>query len=146
MALSRHRFAFVVLSIALLSGCGRASKGPAPSQNPTPLVTAEDIEQAPGMSIEQLLMSRVPGLTVTRAPDGHFVLHLRGGGNSLYGEQEPLVVVNGIALEPMSNAHLASLNPKDIETIEVLRDAVTTAMYGARGANGVIVIKTKRSE
>jgi TonB-dependent SusC/RagA subfamily outer membrane receptor len=145
MAFSRH-FASVVFLVATLSSCGHARTGPAAQgTSPTPLVTAQDIENSPAMTIEQLLMARVPGLTVTRAPDGHFVIHLRGT-TTLYGEQEPLIVVNGIALEPMSNNNLSSINPHDIETIEVLRDAVSTAMYGARGANGVIVIRLKRSE
>ncbi|OLC40702.1 MAG: hypothetical protein AUH75_07425 [Gemmatimonadetes bacterium 13_1_40CM_4_65_7] len=89
-------------------------------------------------------MTRVPGLSLTRAPDGHLVIHIRGT-STLLGDEEPLFVVNGLALETPIGGNLWSINPHDIESITVLRDAASTAMYGVRGANGVIVIKTKQS-
>jgi TonB-dependent SusC/RagA subfamily outer membrane receptor len=84
----------------------------------------------------------VPGLYITRAPDGHAVLHIRGT-TTLMGDPEPLFVVNGIPLGANPLGNLNAINPHDIETVEVLRDAAATAEYGSRGANGVIIIKTK---
>src|SRR5205809_6830802 len=82
-------------------------------------------------------------MTLTRAPDGHAVLHLRGT-TTLLGDEEPLFVVDGIPLGPNA-ANLAAIDPHDIETVQVLRDAASTAAYGIRGANGVITIRTKQS-
>jgi TonB-dependent SusC/RagA subfamily outer membrane receptor len=108
------------------------------------VLTADDIRRAPGQSLEQLLLARVPGMTVTRAPDGHAVLHLRGT-TTFMSDEEPLFIVNGIALAPNPAGNLAAIDPHDIETVQVLRDAASTAAYGVRGANGVIIIRTKQS-
>lgn len=136
-----------VLPVAfLLAACSHRTPGshatrPADSHV---VLTADDIARSPGQSLEQLLLAHVPGLFVTRAPDGHPVLHLRGT-TTLMGEQEPLFVVNGIPLGPNVTGNLAAINPRDIDTVAVLRDAAATAEYGVRGSNGVIVIRTKQS-
>src|SRR2546430_13385005 len=75
---------------------------------------------------------------------GRMVLHLRGE-TTFMGEEEPLVVVDGIPLGPNASGNLSAINPHDIESIQVLRDAATTSAYGVRGANGVILIRTKQS-
>jgi TonB-dependent SusC/RagA subfamily outer membrane receptor len=106
------------------------------------VLTADDIRRSPGQSLEQLLLARVPGLSITRARDGHAVLHLRGT-NTLLGEEEPLFVVNDIPLGPGAQGNLAAIDLHDIETVQVLRDASMTAAYGIRAANGVIIIRTK---
>ncbi|HEV8509147.1 MAG TPA: TonB-dependent receptor plug domain-containing protein [Gemmatimonadales bacterium] len=108
------------------------------------VLTAEDIQRSPGMSLEQLLLAHVPGLELVRASDGRTILHLRRGTTSMMGEQEPLVVVNGIALGPNASGNLSAINREDIESITVLRDAAATAAWGSRGTNGVIIIRTKR--
>lgn len=108
------------------------------------VVTAEDIRQDPSTPIEELLKSRVAGVHVTRAADGGVAVRLRGG-TSIHGSNEPLYVVDGIAFQPGPGGSLTGINPYDIESIRVLKDPVDTAMYGVRGANGVIVIKTKRA-
>ena len=96
------------------------------------------------MSLEQLLLARVPGLTLLRTDDGRQILHLRGT-TSFMGDEEALIVVNGIALGPNATGNLRAINPQDIESITVLRDAASTAAYGSRGANGVILIRTKQN-
>ena len=106
------------------------------------MLTADDIARAPAQSLEQLLVAHVPGLSLTRAPDGHTVVHIRGT-TTLMGEEEPLFVVNGIPLGPNPWGNLNAINVHDIATVEVLRDAAATAEYGSRGANGVIIITTK---
>ena len=102
-------------------------------------MTAEDIDRAPGVAIEQLLAARVPGLTLSRARDGRTVMHLRGSGT-----QEPLFVVNGVPLGNGSN--FSAINRYDIASIEVVQDPAGMAQYGIRGANGVIVVRTKTGE
>lgn len=128
--------------ILVLASCAhRQSLEKAKAPTDVTIITAEDIERAPGLSLEQLLVTRVPGISLSRAADGHTVIHIRGT-SSILGEQEPLFVVNGIPLS--SGANLSAINPRDIESLQVLRDASSTVMYGIRGANGVILIKTKQ--
>jgi len=115
-----------------------------PGRPPGVVLTADDIRRSPGQSLEQLLLARVPGLMITRAQDGHAVLHLRGT-TTILGDEEPLFVVNGIPLGPNAWGNLSAIDTHDIETVQVLRDAASTAAYGIRGANGVIVIRTKQS-
>lgn len=93
-------------------------------------------------SIDQLLAGRLSGVIVTPAPGGG--IHIRmGGPTSFYGGQAPLFVVDGVAVE--TDGTLSWLDPHDIEWIQALKDPSQTAIYGVRGANGVILIKTKGS-
>ncbi len=105
-------------------------------------MTSDDIQRNPGQPIEQVLMGRFPGVLVMRVPGG-IAVRIRGT-TSLEGNNVPLYVLDGIIIDPGPNGSLSGINPEDIESIEVLKDAVSTSMYGMRGANGVIVIKTKR--
>jgi TonB-dependent starch-binding outer membrane protein SusC len=135
---------FVTLAL-LLGACSHKQSGAARETRPQPagtVITAEDIQRSPGMSLEQLLLARVPGLTLTRGANGRPILHLRGE-TTFMGEEEPLVVVDGIPLGPNPAGNLAAIDPHDIETVQVLRDAAATSVYGIRGANGVIIIRTK---
>ena len=114
------------------------------SKPPDTVLTADDIRRSPGQSLEQLLLARVPGLAIERAMDGRSKLVLRGR-NTILGDDEVLFVVNGIPLGPVVTGNLAAVDIHDIETVQVLRDAVATAAYGVRGGNGVIVIRTKEN-
>ncbi len=105
-------------------------------------VTAEDIQREPGEPIEKILAGRIAGVQVTRTRDGITVL-IRGR-TSIRGNNEPLYVIDGITIQPGPGGALMGISPYDIESIVVLKDAVSTTMYGVRGANGVIVITTKR--
>lgn len=132
----------VALTAALLGGCKsspRADTAPAPRAD----VTSEDIQRAPGQSIEEILKGRVAGVTVTQT-DGGIAVRIRGA-SSLYASSEPLYVLDGIAITPGPGGSLQGISPYDIESIQVLKDPADTALYGMRGANGVIVIKTKRA-
>ena len=132
----------VVLLAGLAAGCGssRAARR-APADNTT--VTAQDIQNNPSQPIEKVLQAKVPGVWITRTPDGGIAVQIRGN-TSIYGEQQPLYVVDGVPIQPGPNGALNGVNPYDIESIKVLKDAAETAMYGMRGANGVIVVKTKK--
>lgn len=113
------------------------------SPPPSTAVTAEDIQRNPGQPIEEILKGRVAGVTVTRV-DGGIAVRIRGA-TSIYGSNEPLYVVDGVPIQPGPGGSLVGIDPYDIESIEVLKDPADTALYGMRGANGVIVIKTKRA-
>lgn len=107
-------------------------------------IKASEVTIAPSASIETLLQGRVSGLTVINSgndnPQGGATIRVRGQ-SSINGSNAPLMVVDGI---PMGDAgNMNSINPNIIESIEVLKDASGTAIYGSRGANGVIMITTK---
>ena len=105
------------------------------------MVTSDEIRK--DRPIEEALSGRFPGVDVTRAADGSIAVRIRGG-SSLMGSNEPLYVIDGVEITPGPNGALSGINPYDIESIEVLKDATSTAMYGSRGSNGVIIIKMKR--
>lgn len=102
-------------------------------------------------SPEQLLQGKVAGVNVTSAtgePGGNQGITIRGPGGLRTGST-PLFVIDGLALDNSSTGGgnpLNFLNPQDIETIDVLKDASATAIYGARGANGVVLITTKKGK
>jgi TonB-dependent SusC/RagA subfamily outer membrane receptor len=130
--------------LALLSGC--KSTQDTGSQSPPPRrddVTAEDIERSPGQPIEEILKGRVAGVTVTQG-DGGLIVRIRGV-SSFYGNNEPLYVLDDVPITPGPGGALRGLSPYDIESINVLKDPAETALYGVRGANGVILIRTKRA-
>ena len=111
----------VLLSITACTHRNSAS-APAEPIPPGTVLTADDIRNSPGQSLEEMLIARVPGATMTRAPDGRMVLQLRGD-NTIMGDAEALFVVNGIPLGPAVSGNLAAIDVHDIETVQVLRDA-----------------------
>lgn len=105
-------------------------------------IKGTDIVAFPVSDPVQALQGRTPGVQITTntgAPDGDFQVRIRGV-NSIRGGNGPLFIVDGI---PFSNY---TVNQYDIESIEILKDASATAIYGSRGANGVILITTKRGK
>src|SRR5439155_22318541 len=96
--------------------------------------------------IEDLFHAPVPGLQVLPLRAGSFPLRIRGhhGLTGTVAGDEPLLVIDDIPALGSAGALLASLAPQDIARIDVLKDAGATAVYGSRGANGVIIITTKR--
>jgi TonB-dependent SusC/RagA subfamily outer membrane receptor len=140
------------LICALLAGCAHGSVDPetraadpaGPDAPGGAVVSADDIQRTPSESIERILMTRFPGIWVARTPDGGLAVRIRGA-TSINSSTEPLYVIDGVATQPGPNGSLPGVQAYDIETIQVLKDAASTAMYGVRGANGVIVIKTKQA-
>ncbi len=133
-----------LLLVLLVAGCAgsqeaRSHEVPrgAPDEN---VVTADEIENAPASSIQELLQGRVAGVTVIEQGGG-IAVRIRGV-NSILGSNEPLYVIDGIPVTPGPNGYL-SINPYDVKSIEVLK-GTNAAIYGVRGANGVIVVTTKR--
>ena len=104
-------------------------------------VSAKDLKDIPINSAAEALNGRLAGVTATTAegsPDADVRIRVRGG-MSITGDNSPLYIVDGIQVENALNV----ISPQDIQSIDVLKDAAATAIYGARGANGVIVITTK---
>lgn len=146
--------------LVLLAACGRATprETPAPGSGEvgvgygtesTTQVTGSIASVSPDevdARVTQVvqLLERVPGLTVTRLPDGGVSLQIRGT-RSLRSDNEPLLVIDGVPAQGAIGPALAGLSPRDIARIDVLKDAGATAIYGIRGANGVILITTKRA-
>jgi len=119
-----------------------AEATPVPPPPASATVTSDATTDPPARSLEQLLMGRVAGVTVSRAPGGGISVQIRGP-SSFYLTSQPLYVINGVPVEPGPGGTLSWINPMDIESITVLKDASSTAIYGTRGANGVIVITMK---
>ncbi len=106
-------------------------------------IGAQNIEARPNASFVQTLQGQVAGLNITTSsgqPGANSVINLRGV-SSLNGNTEPLFIIDGI---PVDEDNFRSLNPNEIESVTTLKDIGATAIYGNRGANGVIVIKTKK--
>jgi len=104
-------------------------------------VSARDLKDIPINSAAEALNGRLAGVTATTAegaPDSEIRIRVRGG-MSITGDNSPLFIVDGVQVEN----GLSSISPQDIQSIDVLKDAAATAIYGARGSNGVIVITTK---
>jgi len=137
-----------LLLAALAAGCSSSGPktDPTPAQAPRGTsISSDEIRQNPDQPIEKVLQARAPGVVVGRSPEGNLTLRIRGGSSSLYGNNAPLYIVDGVPFTPGSDGGLSGINPYDIESIRVLKDAADITMYGVRGANGVIVIKTKKA-
>lgn len=140
------------LLAALISGCASGStRDPTANVVPPPrnqdggtIVTSEDLDRTPVESIERALAAKVPGVYISHTADGSIAIRIRGN-SSINGSNEPLYVIDGTPVNAGPGGSLTGINPKDIASIEVLKDPVSTSFYGVRGANGVIVIKTKHS-
>ncbi|CAM1348928.1 SusC/RagA family TonB-linked outer membrane protein [Tenacibaculum halocynthiae] len=144
-----------VLEEIIVTGYGTVKKNELTGS--TVQINAEDIEQVPVASIDQVLQGKVAGLTLNSTsgtPGSVQNIRIRGI-SSITAGNEPLYVIDGV---PMSNPNLAgsnatssftalsSISVDDIQSVTVLKDASATSAYGARGANGVIVITTKKGK
>ena len=124
-------------------------------------ISGDDLLGTGASSFNQALQGKVSGVVVNKtdgAPGGAISINVRGA-NSFTTSTEPLYIVDGVPFEtagtPSSKATdgsqmrmnaLASINPHDIESLEILKDASATAIYGSRGANGVVLITTKKGK
>jgi TonB-dependent starch-binding outer membrane protein SusC len=121
------------------------------------VLSADKLDEIPANSFDQAIQGRMSGVAVTQLssqPGGATSISIRGN-NSIYAGTDPLYVIDGVIIEPNKNLSwigspsengMSSINPNDIESISVLKDASATAIYGARGANGVVIITTKRGK
>jgi TonB-linked SusC/RagA family outer membrane protein len=105
-------------------------------------VDPDDINSIPTASVEEMLDGRLPGVQVLsdNSPGGGVSIRVRGYGT--INNNDPLYIIDGV---PVSNG-LNAINPTDIETIQVLKDAASASIYGSRAANGVVVVTTKKGK
>jgi TonB-dependent SusC/RagA subfamily outer membrane receptor len=170
---SGTRAAVVLTSGVLLAGCvgpynpfrgGARAPGPAPAgaggevEVPYGTQEEEDVTGAVGSvdpgatrhlrDVLDMLRGQVAGLQVVELPDGEIRLRIRGATQSLREDDaanEPLLVIDDMPVRPGGiRVALAALVPRDVASIQVLKDVSSTSIYGARGANGVILITMKR--
>ncbi|MEY2811623.1 MAG: hypothetical protein RI991_618, partial [Bacteroidota bacterium] len=117
-------------------------------------VRGKEIENLPNPSLDKALQGRAAGVLVqsnSGIPGGGINVRIRGTGSFLAGTQ-PLYVIDGVQLNTRSDANytesnpLAFLNPNDIESIDILKDAASAAIYGAQASNGVVIVTTKKGK
>lgn len=137
-----------------------SSYSPTSRREPTgssTMIDTTQIEDAPSQTMEGVLQGRAPGVSVrapTGQPGGNLDVRIRGIG-SISASNQPLYIIDGIPMATTrevgagslpSTSPLAAVNPRDIESIEVLKDPAAISIYGAQAANGVILITTRRGE
>ena len=152
-----------VAGLVLFQGCSRTPSGapiPAPGDargstsqtGATSTISGKVADQQQIDDVAKLLEGRVAGLQVLRSPNGDISLRIRGNTpitdpttGQPYGETEPLLVIDGLPVSSGSiSMALRALDPHEIANIQVLKDVASTSGYGIRGANGVILITTKK--
>ncbi|MDI9878149.1 SusC/RagA family TonB-linked outer membrane protein [Flectobacillus longus] len=104
-------------------------------------VNAKDLQSVPATTFAQQLQGRASGLSIVNdaTPGGNATVRIRGFGT--IGNNDPLFIIDGVPTENQGN-----LNPNDIETIQILKDASSASIYGSRAANGVVIITTKKGK
>jgi TonB-dependent SusC/RagA subfamily outer membrane receptor len=159
---SRGAFVLLAASLALAAGCQRS---PAPaalapdtagtynsgygmeerstSTATVASATASDFGKVRARQVEELMVGRFAGVQVVQTPSGGFTVRIRGV-STFVGNTEPLYVVDGVPVQVAPGRGIDWLNTGDIARIDVLKDAASTAAYGMRGGNGVVLITTKR--
>jgi TonB-linked SusC/RagA family outer membrane protein len=107
------------------------------------LVTSEKINDVAGLTVDQILQGRVPGMSVisTSGQPGQSAAVVIRGIGSVNGSSTPLFILDGV---PIEAGYFQTINPEDIESANVLKDASAKALYGSRGSNGVVVLTTKK--
>ena len=113
-------------------------------------VSEKDFNKGAIVSADQLLTGKAPGVRITNeggSPDSKPNIRIRGGA-SLNAQNNPLIVIDGVPLDSSNPAGVGNplnlINPNDIESFSILKDASATAIYGSRASNGVIIITTKK--
>jgi TonB-dependent SusC/RagA subfamily outer membrane receptor len=147
--------AATLITVTLAAGaCRSGSRGevppdpgpsmapPAAAAAPSGVVTDEEVQDVKVVRAEELLRGRFAGVEVIPIAGGGISVRIRGA-SSVYGSTEPLFVVDGVPIQAEPGGALKWLAPQDVAKIEVLKDIGSTAFYGVRGANGVILITTR---
>jgi len=127
---------------ALVAGCVSSKPDDDGARRDPNVVEADDVRGRAIDRVERMLRGQVAGVEVRETPRG-LSIRIRGG-SSIYAGTEPLFVIDGLPLAFGEDGVLDGINAQDIASIRVLKNASETAAYGARGANGVVLITTKR--
>lgn len=148
------RFACLIFVATLsVAACRRPTEDPV--ANPGPFVPppavatgsagtveAEEVRDQKVVNPVEMIQGRIAGVEVTQLPTGGISVRIRGG-SSVTLSNEPLYVIDGMPTTVEQGGAISWLSPHDIDRIQVLKDAASTAFWGSRGANGVVVITTK---
>jgi TonB-dependent starch-binding outer membrane protein SusC len=155
IALRGGRPFMLSLALAAAAACGGVARSVAPALDTPRLhragaaaasASVDFTRLAPtgAARVEEVLQGRVAGLQVLRLANGSYSLRIRGAATIL-GSGEPLLVLDGLIVPPeLVPGTLSMLSPHDVARVEVLKDAGSLAFYGSRGANGVLVVTTRR--
>jgi TonB-dependent SusC/RagA subfamily outer membrane receptor len=150
----------LAVAALLLTACGSRGSGARPDETPAPsrsegrstdqqtsgvtTLNGDDMKQVGAQRIEEYLNGRVPGLQVLRNESGQYSIRIRGAASLGQSDEEPLVVIDGMPVPQGGNSEaLRGIDPREVARVQVLKDASQTAMYGSRGANGVLLIRTR---
>ena len=136
-------YLYSALTVALIPvafGCASSGQQRPPADNKT--LTAEEIAKHGHEPIEVMLQRKFSGIAVHRNGDGEIMLSIRGMATTSGAPKEPLYLINDMEVDPRGRGLESLVNPYDIESIKVLRGP-EAAIYGVRGSDGVIVIRTK---
>ncbi len=131
-----------ILAGVLASALGCAGAGSVQTGDAEPGVSGDQIERLQTVRVQDLVISRVPGIRVSQTAEGYLMVRARGVA-SLTGEDQLLFVVDGIPVSPNADGTLPGVSITEIESISVLKELADTSPYGMRGSNGVILVKTK---
>jgi TonB-dependent starch-binding outer membrane protein SusC len=141
---------FTTLQEIVITGYGELRRADLTSAQIS--INSENLQKSINTTLEQAIQGRAAGVYITQntgAPGGGISVNIRGV-NSIMGANEPLYVIDGVQIQGSSSTTgsnpLSSLNPNDIENIEILQGPSATAIYGSRGTNGVVLITTKRGK
>lgn len=126
-----------------MTGCASSRSGTDDRDRDPDTVEAEDLEGRYIARVQEMLRGQVAGVEVRNSPSG-LIIRIRGA-SSVYANSDPLFVIDGLPIQPGADGALTGINPQDVDSIRVLKNASETALYGSRGANGVILISTKRT-
>jgi TonB-dependent starch-binding outer membrane protein SusC len=148
MSTSSLRSVVAMLLVMGIAACAQnaastssAGSQAAPQKPRNSVVDSTIIASNAGQPIEKIIADHVAGVRLGQTADGSLSLQIRGA-SGYANEGQPLYIVDGIQMSP--GAGLSGINPMDIATIEVLKDAASLARYGTRGSNGVVIFKMKR--
>lgn len=129
-----------LVGLAAVAACAPPGQGTVP---PAREASSRGPQKAEGQTMAEMFVGKFPGVQVLPAPGGGISLRIRNGG-TIYNRGNPLIVLDGVPMTP-GTGELLFIDPDDIDTIEVLKDAASSSFYGLQGANGVVLITTKRS-
>ncbi len=131
------------LALAVLPIQARAQEGQKEGQDKSG-ATSTIKTQDSDLTLEDVLRRKASGIEVGQDGSGNPTIRIRGAGTQ-YGNAEPLLIVDGMRVNNLA-AELRNLDPHTIDKVRVLRDVASTSIYGTQGANGVIIITTKKND
>jgi TonB-dependent SusC/RagA subfamily outer membrane receptor len=149
MSTSSLKSVIAILLVVGIAACAQnaastssaGSQAAAPQRPRNSVVDSTIIASAVGQQIEKIIADHVAGVRLGHTADGSLSLQIRGA-SGYANEGQPLYIIDGNPMSP--GAGLSGINPMDIATIEVVKDAASLSMYGTRGSNGVVIIKMKK--